>query len=119
MDKCSKQWVQQTDGCQADANGVDDQCSIEILKDYSTAVTRDANSFDKLHQVVANENYVGAFAGHIGSCPHGHSDRCFTQGWSVIDTITNHCHDLTAARALGDLCHLCFGKEIRAETKDA
>jgi hypothetical protein len=69
MDECSQQWIQQAGGCQANADCVNNQRSIEILKDNSTAAARDTDGFDKLHQVVANENHVGAFAGHIGSCP--------------------------------------------------
>jgi hypothetical protein len=77
MDKGRKQRVEETGGGETYANSVDDQRPIEVLQDNSSAITGDPDCFDELHQVVPEENYVGALARDISSCTHCDSNGRF------------------------------------------
>jgi hypothetical protein len=61
--------VEKASRSQGDADGIDDQCDVEVLKDNPAAVARDANGIDEFGQVVADQNDIGTLSRHIRPSP--------------------------------------------------
>src|ERR1039457_78765 len=67
VNECGQQRVEITGRGKADTYRIDDKGAVEILEDDATAASCDANSFNELHEVVADQNHIRTFAGDICS----------------------------------------------------
>ena len=104
---------------QADTDGVDDEGAVEILENNAAAVSGDANSFDEFHQVVADQHYIRALAGDIGSGNHGDSNSGFAQRGSFIDTVTERRHRSSFPHLFRDETGLLLWKKLGMNIADA
>ncbi len=75
---------------QPDADAVNDQRSDKVLHDRAMAASGDRQSFDKLREIIANENHVCAFSCNIRTSTHRYSDSSLHESGSVIDSVTYH-----------------------------
>jgi RHS repeat-associated protein len=104
--------VEVSGGSEADADGIDDEGAVEVLQNNGPAVVGDADGFHELHQVVANEDDVGAFAGNIGSGAHGNADGGFAEGGGVVDAVSQHGDHLPLPHLVGDEGGLLIGQQL-------
>ena len=112
VDKRCQQRIQQLNCSQADADGVHDESAVEVLEDNSPAVPGDADGFDELHQVIADQHNIGAFTGNICAGSHGDTDRRFTERGSVVDAVSEHRHRVAFPDLLGNKGSLLFRQEF-------
>jgi hypothetical protein len=112
MDEGCEKWIQQPCSREANPDGVHDQCSVEILENNPPAAPGHANSFNEFHEVIANQNYIRAFAGDIRACAHGYADGRFAERRSVIDAIPEHGHCSSRSHLLRDEVSLLLGKQF-------
>jgi hypothetical protein len=92
MDKGCKKRIQQPCSRKTNADCVDDQHSVEILENNPPAAPGHANSLNEFHEVIANQNYIRALAGDIGSRAHGYAHSGFAQRRRVVDAVSEHGH---------------------------
>ena len=112
MDKGCKQWIQHSSRGQTDADRIDDQGAVEILENNRPAIPGYANSFNEFHEVIANQDYISAFAGHIGSCAHSDADSGFAERRRIVDAISEHGHCSSRSHLLRDEVSLLLGKQF-------
>ena len=112
MDERRKERVQEARGCQSNPNGIDDYGALEVLKDYSSTVARDAHGLDELVQVVSDQHNIGALTGHIRSSAQSNPDPRLTQRWSIIDTIAHHRYRSICLYLPGNQGTLVFREDV-------
>jgi hypothetical protein len=76
------------------------------LQDNAAAISGDSNSFDKFHEVVADQHYIRTLAGDIGSGTHCDTNGSFAQRGCIIDTVTEHGHHSPIPHLLRDVTGL-------------
>ena len=119
MDKGCNKRIQQSGSRETNADGVDDQRSVEILENNPPAAPGNANSFNEFHEVTANQNYIRAFAGNISSPSHGYAHSGFAESGRVVDAISEHGHCSSRSNLLRDEVSLLFGKQFGTNIVDA
>lgn len=83
IDICRKN--SRTQPSRALATQVDHDRAGEVLPDDPARASCDRKRFDEAGEVIAEQNHVSAFAGHVGSRSHGDTHACLRQGRSVVD----------------------------------
>jgi hypothetical protein len=71
----------------ANSDRIDDQSSIEVLIDNGPPVSRDPHRFYEFEQIIADEDYVGAFARKVCPRSHRYADSSFAQRGCIIDAV--------------------------------
>lgn len=90
MNKGRQKRVEKPSSGQAEAYGIDNQSTVEVLQDDPAAVARDANGIDDFGQVVANQNDVGAFPGDIVPAPIATPTLSLAECLCIIDAVSQH-----------------------------
>ena len=67
MDKCSQERIEISKGCHADANGIHQQRASKILPDDGASLAGDADGFNQLHKIIANQEDLRTFLGDVGA----------------------------------------------------
>ena len=118
MDERRQQRIEITGCGQADADRIDNQRAVEILQDNSAATFCHANGFNELHEVVADQHHIRAFAGDIGSRTHGHANSGFTQSGCVVNAVAEHGHHSPFPNLFRDLRGFLLRKKIGVNIAD-
>src|SRR6202007_11614 len=95
VDESGQKRIQKSKSGQAHADAVNDQRTDKILHDRAAAAPCDGESFDKLREIIADENHVCTLPRNVRTSTHGDSDSSLHKGRSVIDPVTHH-HDVMA-----------------------
>src|ERR1700723_924042 len=104
---CQKR-VEKASRGQADADGIDNQSTVEVLQDDPPAVARDANSINEFGEIVADQNHIGAFPSDIRSGPHRYTNTRLAECRCVIDAVSQHSHRSTFFPLSGNESSLLF-----------
>ena len=119
MNEGGQQRIEITGCGQADADGIDNQRTVEILQDNSAAAPGHANGFNELHEVVADQDNIGAFTGDICSGTHGDANGGFTQSGCVVNAVTEHGHHPPFPHLFRDVTGLLLWKKFGVNIANA
>src|ERR1700676_1456992 len=90
VDESGQKRIQKSKSGQAHADTVDDQRSDKILHDRTAAAACDEESFDKLREIIADENDVCTLPRNVRTSTHSYSDSSLHKSRSVIDSVSHH-----------------------------
>jgi len=113
-----EQRVEEPEGSEADADAVDDKRADEILQDGATAATGGVEGVDELGEIAADEDNVGAFAGHVGARAHGDADGGLHQGRSIVDPVADHGGFVAFLAELLHVLRFIFGEKFGGDFVD-
>src|ERR1700674_2299701 len=120
MNESGKQRVEHAERCQSYADTVHQQSAGKVSHDDATASPGYLKRLDKLEQVIAKQNNIGALTRHVGSRSHRDSYISLHEGGRIVNAVANHGYLVTLIHQRFDLLHLLLWQKIafdRVHTK--
>jgi hypothetical protein len=114
----SEKGVQKSERGQAHPDAVNDQRSDKVLHDRAAAAPRDRESFDKLREIIANEDDVRTFSRNVRAGTHRNSNGSLHQSRSVVDSISYHNDVVPSLSQLADKFQLLLRQKFSGDFID-
>ncbi len=97
MNKSGQKRIEKTERRHSHSHAVHYQRAHKVLHNDAAAASSNPQSFDQFRQIASNQDHIRALPSYISSRSHGDTDISLHEGWSVIDSVADHCDITTLA----------------------